>query len=55
MLDFIGAVATATLMLLAVNAVIVVLDIPRNAKLTLALAFNLWIGIIIAADHLVRN
>src|SRR5262245_66562204 len=49
MLDFIGAVVTATLMVFAVNAVIVFMDIPRFAKLMLALASGLWIGLSAAA------
>ena len=35
MLDFIGTVVTATLMVFAVNAVIVFMDISRFAKLAL--------------------
>ena len=49
MLDFIGTVVTATLMVFAVNAVIVFMDIPRFAKLMLALASGLWIGLSAAA------
>jgi hypothetical protein len=49
MLDFIGTVVTATLMVFAVNAVIVFMDIPRVAKLMLALAIGLWIGLSAAA------
>ncbi len=45
MLDFIGTVVTATLMVFAVNAVIVFMDISRFAKLALALAIGLWIGL----------
>jgi hypothetical protein len=49
MLDFIGTVVTATLMVFAVNAVIVFMDISRFAKLALALAIGLWIGLSAAA------
>src|SRR5262245_3164827 len=49
MLDFIGTVVTATLMVFAVNAVIVFMDISRFAKLALALAVGLWIGLSAAA------
>ena len=49
MLDFIGTVVTATLMVFAVNAVIVFMDIPRFAKLVLALVIGLWIGLAAAA------
>ena len=49
MLDFIGTVVTATLMVFAVNAVIVFMDISRFAKLMLALAIGLWIGLSAAA------
>ena len=49
MLDFIGTVVTATLMVFAVNAVIVCMDISRFAKLALALAIGLWIGLSAAA------
>jgi hypothetical protein len=49
MLDFIGTVVTAALMVFAVNAVIVFMEIPRFAKLMLALAIGLWIGLSAAA------
>ena len=49
MLDFIGTVVTATLMVFAVNVVIVFMDISRFAKLALALAIGLWIGLSAAA------
>jgi len=51
MLDFIGTVVTATLMVFAVNAVIVFMDISRFAKLALALAIGLWIGLSAAAGR----
>ncbi len=36
MLDFLGFIATAALMVLAVNAVITFMDVSPSAKLTLA-------------------
>src|SRR5215472_1127376 len=45
MLDFIGTVVTATLMVFAVNAVIIFMDTSRFAKLALALAIGVWIGL----------
>src|SRR5262249_59479434 len=49
MLDFIGTVVTATLMVFAVNAVIIFMDTSRFAKLALALAIGVWIGLSAAA------
>ena len=49
MLDFIGTIATATLMVLIVNAVIVFMAIPRGAKVTLAGILGVWIGLAAAA------
>jgi hypothetical protein len=45
MLDFIGTVVTAMLLVFVVNAVIVFMDVSRFAKLTLALAGGWWIGL----------
>jgi hypothetical protein len=45
MLDFLGIIVTTTLMVLAVNALITFMDIPRSAKLTLATVIGLWIGL----------
>jgi hypothetical protein len=45
MLDFLGYMATATIMVLAVNAMITFMDMPRSAKLILAAVAGLWIGI----------
>lgn len=45
MLDFIGTIVTATLMVLALNALITFMDIPRSAKLSLATVAGLWIGL----------
>jgi hypothetical protein len=49
MLDFLGFIATAALMVLAVNAVITFMDVSPSAKLTLATLAGLWIGIAAAA------
>ena len=49
MLDFLGIIATAALMVFAVNALITFMDIPRSAKLTLAAIAGLWIGLSAAA------
>src|SRR5262249_27047736 len=49
MLDFIGTVVTATLMVFAVNAVIIFMATSRFAKLALALAIGVWIGLSAAA------
>ena len=49
MLDFLGFIATAALMVLAVNAVITFMDVSPSAKLTVATLTGLWIGIAAAA------
>src|SRR6188472_3500491 len=49
MLDFFGFIATAALMVLAVNAVITFMDVSPSAKLALATLAGLWIGIAAAA------
>lgn len=49
MLDFIGTIVTAALMVFAVNAVIVFMDITRAAKLVLAGLAGIWIGLCAAA------
>jgi hypothetical protein len=49
MLDFLGIIATAALMVFAINALITFMDIPRSAKLTLAAIAGLWIGLSAAA------
>ena len=49
MLDFIGTIITAALMVLVVNALIVFMDIPRSAKVTLAGIAGIWIGVCAAA------
>ena len=46
MLDFLGFIATAALMVLAVNAVITFMDVSPSAKLTLATLAGLWIALL---------
>jgi hypothetical protein len=50
MLDFLGTVITAALMVFVVAALAVYLDISRPAKLTFAALAGLWIGLIGAAS-----
>jgi hypothetical protein len=45
MLDSIGTVVTAALMMFVVNALLTFADMTRAAKLTLAAAIGLWIGL----------
>jgi hypothetical protein len=45
MLDFIGMVITAALMVLVVNALTTFMDVSRAAKTTLAAVIGVWIGI----------
>jgi hypothetical protein len=45
MLDFIGTIVTAALMVLAINALIIFMDISRRAKVTLAGIAGVWIGL----------
>ena len=49
MLDFIGMVITAVLMVLVVNALITFMDVSRIAKIALAAVFGFWIGLAAAA------
>jgi hypothetical protein len=49
MLDFIGMVVTAALMMLVVNALITFMDVSRAAKITLAAVIGVWIGLAAAA------
>jgi len=49
MLDFIGMVVTAALMLLVVNALTTFMDVSRVAKITLASLIGVWIGLAAAA------
>ena len=45
MLDFIGMIITAALMVLVVNALITSMDVSRVAKITLAAVIGVWIGL----------
>jgi hypothetical protein len=45
MLDFIGTVITAALMVLVVNTLTLVMDASRAAKITLAAVIGVWIGL----------
>jgi hypothetical protein len=49
MLDFIGLVITAALMVLIVNTLIIFMDASRAARITLAAAIGVWIGFAAAA------
>ena len=49
MLDFIGMVVTAALMLLVVNALTTFMDVSRVARITLAALIGVWIGLAAAA------
>ena len=49
MLDFIGRVITAALILLVVNALTTFMDVSRVAKITLAALIGVWIGLAAAA------
>jgi hypothetical protein len=49
MLDFIGMVITAALMVLVVNALTTFMDVSRVAKVTLAAVIGVWIGLAAAA------
>jgi hypothetical protein len=44
-LDFIGMVITATLMVLVVNVLIIFMDASRASKITLAAVIGIWIGL----------
>ena len=50
MLDFLGTILTATLMVVVVNALVTYLEVGRSAKLTLAGIAGLWIGLAGAAS-----
>jgi hypothetical protein len=50
MVDFLGTIVTAVLMVVVVNALLVYLEIGRSAKLALAAATGLWIGLAAAAS-----
>jgi hypothetical protein len=45
MLDFIGTIVTAALMVLVVNGLVTFMDISRSAKVTLAGLAGVWIGL----------
>src|SRR5262245_56433059 len=49
MLDFVGTVITAALMVLIVNTLITFMDVSRAAKITLAAVIGVWIGLAAAA------
>ena len=49
MLDFIGMVITAALMVLVVNALTTFMDVSRAAKIALAAVIGVWIGLAAAA------
>jgi len=49
MLDFVGTVATATMIVLFVATVVLGLDAPRAAKLVLAGVVGVWAGLCAAA------
>jgi hypothetical protein len=49
MLDFIGMVITAALMMLVVNALTTFMDVSRATKITLAAVIGVWIGLAAAA------
>ena len=49
MLDFIGTVATAAMIVFLVSVVVLVMDAPRPAKLALAAIAGLWAGFCAAA------
>jgi len=49
MLDFIGMVISAALMLLVVNALTTFMDVSRVARITLAALIGVWIGLAAAA------
>jgi hypothetical protein len=49
MLDFIGLIITAALMVLVVNTLITFMDVSRAAKVALAAVIGVWIGLAAAA------
>jgi hypothetical protein len=49
MLDFIGMIVTAALMVLVVNALTTFMDVSRGAKVALAAVIGVWIGLAAAA------
>jgi hypothetical protein len=49
MLDFLGTIVAAALMVFVVTALLVFIDVPRTAKLVVAALIGLWIGLAAAA------
>jgi len=49
MLDFVGWFVTMASMVIIATALITFMDVPRTAKITLAVVFGLWIGFAAAA------
>jgi hypothetical protein len=49
MLDFIGTIVAAALMVFIINALLVFMNIPRGAKLVVAALLGLWVGVAAAA------
>lgn len=50
MLDFLGTIATATLIVFIISTLLVFLDASRDTKIVLAALLGLWIGIVTAAS-----
>lgn len=50
MLDFLGTVATATLIVFVISSLLVFLDAARSTKLVLAIPLGLWVGIAAAGS-----
>jgi len=50
MLDFLGTVATAALIVFVISTLLVFIDISKGAKLWLAALLGLWVGIAAAAS-----
>ena len=45
MLDFLGTVATATLIVFVISSLLVFLEASRSTKLVMAAVLGLWVGI----------
>ena len=50
MLDFLGTVATAALIVFVISTLLVFLDVSRKAKIVMAALLGLWVGIATAAS-----
>jgi len=50
MLDFLGTVATAALIVFVISALLVFMEAPRSAKLVLAGLLGLWVGVAAAGS-----